>query len=137
MAAHMCETLRIWSPPVDAIVPVPLHGSRRRSRGYNQSELLARELAHLSGLPLERDVLRRVRNTRPQTEQPDAASRRLNVAGAFGPGKAPPSGSILLIDDVTTTGSTLEACARVLLANGAAHVYALTFAREDFQTRSQ
>lgn len=131
MAIHLYETMRAWSPEVDAIVPVPLHPSRRRSRGYNQSELLARELSHLADLPLETRALRRARSTRPQTEQPDAASRRHNVADAFAPGKRPVTGSVLLVDDVTTTGATLDACARALLASGATQVHALTFTRED------
>lgn len=131
MAAHMHQTLRDWSPPIDAIVPVPLWPTRRRTRGYNQSDLLARELSRSSGLPLETRALRRARNTQPQTEQPDASARRRNVAGAFTPGKRPLTGSALLIDDVTTTGATVDACTRALLEGGATHVYALTFARED------
>lgn len=137
MAAHLHETLREWDllgqvPGPDlTIVPVPLWPARKRSRGYNQSELLARELSRLAGLPIEPNAVRRARNTRPQTEQPDAAARRRNVAGAFAPGKRPVSGAALLIDDVTTTGATLDACARAALEAGAARVYALTFARED------
>ena len=106
-------------------------GCGERTRGYNQSELLASEIARASGLPLERRALRRTRRTAPQSRQPDAASRRENVRGAFGPGSRPVSGNVLLIDDVSTTGATLDACAQALLASGATAVYALTFARED------
>lgn len=131
MASQMAIALQEWSPPADVIVPVPLGWLRKRTRGYNQSELLASEIARASSLPLERHALRRIRHTAPQAHQPDAASRRENVRGAFGPGSRPVSGNVLLIDDVSTTGATLDACAQALLASGAASVYALTFARED------
>lgn len=131
MAAPMARALHEWSPPVDIIVPVPLGGLRRRTRGYNQSELLAGEVARACGIPIERKALRRTRRTAPQTRQPDAVSRRENVRGAFGAGRRPVSGNILLVDDVSTTGATLDACARALLENGAGRVYAVTFARED------
>ncbi len=66
-----------------------------------------------------------------QAQEPDAASRRANIRGAFAPGKRLVTGNVLLIDDVSTTGATLDACAGALLAGGAESVYALTFARED------
>lgn len=131
MAPLMLERLREWSPPVDALVPVPLAGRRRRTRGYNQADLLAGELARLTGLRLERRALKRTRMTAPQVGQPDEEARRRNVSGAFVPGPATVMGSVLLIDDVLTTGATLDACARVLLDRGAEAVFALTFARED------
>jgi ComF family protein len=120
----------------DAAVPVPLHWLRRHRRGFNQAALLAREL----GVPVW-DVLRRRRRTRPQIELP-ADARHVNVDGAFrigawplfrgfrSIGARPLSGAVLvLVDDVSTTGATLDACARVLLAAGAAEVRALTAAR--------
>lgn len=131
MAALMAERLHEWSPPVRAIVPVPLAGHRRRQRGYNQSELLAREISRLSAVPVARRALVRRRATPPQVRQPDEWARRRNVAGAFAAGPARPSGGILLIDDVVTTGATLDACARVLIDEGVGPVFALTFARED------
>jgi ComF family protein len=131
MGSQMAAALREWSPPDDVIVPVPLGWLRRRTRGYNQSELLASEIARSSGLPLERQALRRTRRTAPQARQPDAASRRENVRGAFGPGSRPVSGNVLLVDDVSTTGATLDACAQALISSGAPNIYALTFARED------
>lgn len=131
MAAQMSAVLREWSPPVDVVVPVPLGWLRRRTRGYNQSDLLAAGIARSAGLPLETQAVRRTRTTAPQARQPDAASRRANVAGAFGPGKRTVNGNALLVDDVSTTGATLDAGARALLDNGATAVYALTFARED------
>lgn len=117
-----------WS--VDLVVPVPLHPARRRQRGYNQAERLARPLAAALGLPLTPRALRRVRATADQIGL-DAAGRRANVAGAFAVAQpASVAGrTVLLVDDVATTGCTLDAGARALLDSGAAHVYALVLAR--------
>lgn len=112
---------------VDAVVPVPLHWRRQYQRGFNQ----ARELARFLGPPLL-DVLRRRRATRAQVELA-ADQRRANVAGAFVLRRCvsvPFRGrKLLLVDDVSTTGATLESCARVLRDAGASHVHALTAAR--------
>jgi ComF family protein len=116
----------------DVIVPVPLSKARRRSRGYNQASLLARELSRCTGVPLA-DALRRVGHAKPQASSATAEERRSNVVGAFElarPGKVA-ARCILLIDDVATTGATLNACADVLLAAGAREVIGLTLARED------
>lgn len=131
MARPMADCLREWGPPVEAIVPVPLAGRRRRLRGYNQAEALARGVARLVGLPLVSDALRRPRPAPPQVGSADEAARWAGVAGAFLPGPRPPRGGVLLIDDVMTTGATLDACARALRQAGAGPVFALTFARED------
>ncbi len=131
MAAPMAECLQAWSPPVEAIVPAPLAGRRRRTRGYNQSELLAREVSRSAGLPLALRALVRRRAGPPQARAAGEAARRQNVAAAFAPGPDVPKGGLLLIDDVLTSGATLDACARALLAGGAGRVFALTFARED------
>jgi ComF family protein len=119
-------------PPADILIPVPLYPRRERVRGYNQSALLARELGRRMGLPVEERVLVRERNTPSQVERLSAKERKLNVAGAFGcRGEMLQGQKVLLIDDVATTGATLDACARVLRQAGAASVWALTFARED------
>jgi ComF family protein len=131
MAQPMADALKLWSQTVDVVVPVPLGWVRRRKRGYNQAELLAREVARLTGLPIEPGALRRVRQTPAQARQPGEEARLRNISEAFGPGKGAVSGNVLLIDDVATTGATLDACARVLLSGGATAVYGLTFARED------
>ena len=131
MAALMAERLVDWNPPVDAIVPVPLAGSRRRQRGYNQSELLAKELARLTAVPLEPRALIRPRSAPPQYRLSDRDERRRNVSGVFKSGKRVPEGGVLLVDDVMTTGATLDACARVLMETGAGPVFGLAFARED------
>jgi ComF family protein len=107
-------------------VPVPLHRSRRRARGFNQAADLARQL----GLPVVH-ALRRLRPTATQTDLP-AARRHRNVRGAFGAtrhAQAIAESVIVLVDDVSTTGATLDACARVLKDAGAIEVRALTAAR--------
>jgi ComF family protein len=110
----------------DSVVPVPLHPTRRRARGFNQSDDLARHL----GKPVLR-CLRRIRHTAVQAELP-AARRHANVRHAFRLARAqePLDGRVLvLIDDVSTTGATLEACAAILKEHGAGAVLALTAAR--------
>jgi ComF family protein len=116
-------------PGVDAIMPVPLHPKRLRRRGFNQSLLLAHRISAKHGIALSYDNLARIRPTRPQVEL-TGADRVKNVAGAFAlhrPG-AVDGRSILLIDDVFTTGATMNECAKVLAAAGAATVSALTLA---------
>ena len=114
---------------VDLIVPVPLHPARQRDRGYNQSALLARRLAAHTALPCSEDAVLRCRNTRPQVGL-GAAERWQNVDGAFRAEPTLVAGlRVLLLDDVRTTGSTLEASARALRDAGAATVWALTVAR--------
>ncbi|MEO8257398.1 MAG: ComF family protein [Acidobacteriota bacterium] len=111
---------------VSYVVPVPLHPSRRRQRGFNQAADLARYL----DLPV-RHALRRVRATPTQTGLP-AARRHRNVRDAFAATRAArglDGAVVVLVDDVSTTGATLEACARALKAAGAGEVRALTAAR--------
>ncbi|MEN9353378.1 MAG: hypothetical protein RL318_703 [Fibrobacterota bacterium] len=114
--------------PADTLlVPVPLHATRRRERGYNQSHLLARAWSPVLGLPVC-EALQRTRSTGTQTRL-SADARRANLEGALRPSKAfVPGRPCLLIDDVATTGSTLSACAAVLLKAGASDVQALSCA---------
>lgn len=114
---------------IDAIVPVPLHRSRERQRGYNQSACLARAITELGGIPTEQMLIR----TRKTPSQVDLGrqQRRTNVADAFevSLGSALLQGrSVLLIDDVRTTGSTVNACAEVLVRGGSRKVSVLTVA---------
>jgi ComF family protein len=115
---------------IQAIVPVPLHRSRERERGFNQSAVLARVLGRQLGLPVREALLLRHRKTRPQTGL-TFAQRRQNVRGAFSvrPGVAIDNLRILLVDDVYTTGATAHACAKALRRAGARSVVVLTIAR--------
>jgi ComF family protein len=122
MALHGRDILQT----ADALVPVPLHRRRLRQRGFNQAADLARHL----GLPAVH-ALRRVRATHPQVDLP-APQRHANVQGAFALSNTRASVHdriVVLVDDVATTGATLEACARVLKNAGAKEVRAITAAR--------
>ena len=117
----------------DVIVPVPLHPRRLFRRRYNQSAELARCLGQLSGTPVAVGILKRTRPTPSQGEMPSAKARRRNMRGAFRvPATAGPAlrdKTVLLIDDVFTTGATVEACARALKRAGAGKVHVLALAR--------
>lgn len=116
----------------ELVVPVPLFKRRQRGRGYNQSELLARSFARYTGLALAPHALMRSRDTVSQTKLGRAA-RLANMQGAFAcvqPGLVKGK-VILLVDDVATTGATLEGCATALRRAGAKRVLAYTYAREN------
>jgi ComF family protein len=114
---------------IDYLVPIPLHPQRERERGYNQAALLAQEISTLTGIPLVVHGLVRVKHTRPQVTL-NAKERRLNVAGAFRCNSdILHDKNILLIDDVCTTGSTMDAAAEAAWECGARHVWGLTLAR--------
>jgi ComF family protein len=110
----------------EAVVPVPLHRSRLRQRGFNQAELLARGVARKINAPVS-GTLEVVRRIRDQVEL-SAAGRRANVAGAFR-ARDRVWGRVLLIDDVFTTGATMSACAETLMGAGAQEVHALSLCR--------
>lgn len=115
--------------PFDLIIPVPLHPSRLRQRGFNQSALLACEVGRRLGTPFAEDGLRRVRKTRPQVEL-HVSERAANVRGAFAADPARVGNkTVLLIDDVLTTLHTVNECAHVLEDAGAKRVYAAAVAR--------
>ena len=113
----------------DVIVPMPLHWRKRWRRGFNQAELLAREVSRVWGAPVSR-LVRRRRATAVQAGL-TSAKRRANVAGAFRATGLVKGKRVLLVDDVMTTGSTAGACAAALKRAGAAHVTLLTLARVD------
>lgn len=125
----LADTCRNYQLQADVIVPVPLHPSRYKERGYNQSELLAKELASISGLPVDTQTLQRIRITKSQMTL-GIAERHQNVKEAFACRDERLAGKrILLIDDVCTTGSTLDAAAAALKASGVISVWGLTLAR--------
>lgn len=116
--------------PGDLLVPVPIHPRRLRQRGYNQSELLAKSASKAAGIPWDKGLLKRARNSPPQVEAQGRSERRENVKDSFESSDKVPGCRLILIDDVATTGSTLSACADALRAAGAESVWALTLARE-------
>lgn len=121
---------RLGDYQADAVAPVPLHPARLRERGFNQAADLARPVARRRGLRLLHEALVRTRPTPEQTGM-TFKQRRANVGGAFRPGdgNAVKGKSILLVDDVLTTGATADECSRVLLKAGASKVAVLTLAR--------
>jgi ComF family protein len=116
--------------PGEVLVPVPLHPKRLRERGYNQCYLLSIELGKLVGLPVMADYIARQRYAPPQTRATSASQRRDNVASAFTCRGDLQNKKIILIDDVATSGATLDACAAALKSAGASSVWGLTLARE-------
>lgn len=129
LLAHCVES-EFGTHNLDLICAVPLHPSRRRARGFNQSVLLAKEMASLLGKPFNASVLRRVMPTPTQTNL-TAAQREANMRNAFEPGFSADlmDKRILLVDDVMTTGATTNACAGALIRGGAFCVHVATVAR--------
>jgi ComF family protein len=112
----------------DALVPVPIHHARKRERGYNQSEYIAKGISEIIGCPVKTDIIKRKKYTQTQTLL-SKTQRRTNVANAIVPynkNMKLNGGSFLLIDDVLTTGSTLNSCAKILLSLGAKNVEVAT-----------
>ncbi len=116
--------------PGDVLAPVPMHRQRWRERGYNQAELLGGQVARKCDLPYDADLLKRTRQVEPQAGITSAAQRVVNVADsiALTAGRDVAGAAVILVDDVATTGSTLEACAGALKEAGAASVWGLTLA---------
>jgi ComF family protein len=135
LAAPLAQLLNdyLTSNPVpgEVLVPVPLHWKRLKERGYNQSGLLAKELGKLSRLSVVDDCLTRQQHTSPQARTATVDERYSNVANAFACSDQRLRGKqVLLIDDVSTSGATLNACAVALKAAGATSVWGLVLARE-------
>jgi len=120
---------RLRALGADSVVPIPLHWRRRWWRGYNQSEALARPIAARLALPLYTSWLRRVRNT-PEQKGRSAADKMENVRDAFRAcGSGPAGRTILLVDDVLTTGATASEAARALRRGGAKRVVVAVLTR--------
>jgi len=131
LAGLLADYLQLNPLPGEIIVPVPLHPRRLRERGYNQSSLLARGLGKIINLPVVEDCLVRVKETQPQVKTPNIEERRKNVIDAFMCRDEKLRGKqIILIDDVCTSGATLESCGIALKNKGVISVWGLTLARE-------
>lgn len=124
MALAYADRIRSWG--IECLIPVPLHPVRQRKRGFNQSLEIAKRLAAVWELPVDSRLLYRVKKTAPQKELGEAARIR-NLADAFSADKtrAKRYARAALVDDIYTTGSTMEACTRVLKAGGIGTVYSI------------
>ncbi len=130
LAGYMHEYMKQQPFTPDLITAVPVHKSRLRQRGYNQAELLAKELGKLTGIP-GISVLKRARKSQSQVEAGSIRRRRLNVENAFScTDVSIKNKKVLIIDDICTTGATLDSCAGSLKLAGAVVVRGLTLARE-------
>lgn len=126
LAARICTMLAQLNWTIDIVAPVPLHTSRLQERGYNQAKEISSKVAEQLTLPHQPEALERIRNTRSQVEL-NRTERLLNMGDAFIAQANMVSGkTLLLIDDVFTTGATLSACAAAALAAGASNVYGMT-----------
>ena len=114
---------------VQALVPVPIHKRRYITRGYNQAELIARALSEETGIPVRTDMIIRTENTKPQKDLDDLA-REENLVRAFAPGRmnSVVPECVCIVDDIYTTGSTIEACTNVVMAAGVKRVYYVSVA---------
>lgn len=140
----LLDTLKFWEAAlrheradilrfdVDLVIPLPLHKRKLRERGFNQAELIARSVASIIQKPLATGVLFKYRSTPPQMKMKNPASRARNIREVFRVEKAKLvfGRNILLVDDVITTGATLEEAARTLRAAGARKVYGFVLARD-------
>lgn len=124
IAKEYAEIVRRWNP--DLMIPIPLHARRRRRRGYNQAELLAKELGKCLKIPVDGKSVLRVRYTNPQKKM-DHSKRKSNLKHAFRVQRFSTTvKTVLLIDDIYTTGNTIDAVASELKKKGVEKVYFLT-----------
>lgn len=124
MAAEFERIVKEWK--IEEIIPVPLHRSRQRKRGYNQAQILAEEIGKKLEIPVKKDVVKRIQKTRPQKEL-GSRERIQNLKGAFGVSRSwIPKKCVLVIDDIYTTGNTIHRVAEVLKKAGVQKVYFLT-----------
>jgi len=129
LAGKLSDHLQDLEWPIDLVVPVPLGKERRKERGYNQSAMLAYPLAIKLGLKYSSRLLKRIRETGSQVDL-TREERRKNVNGAFFVEKGLVEKKVVLVvDDIITTGATMQECARALLDAGAKEVYSLSIAR--------
>jgi len=135
LASYLLKIVQTENWELDLVIPIPLSGTKQEQRGYNQAERLARPLAEVLKKPLSTEGLRRIRENTSQVDL-DVRSRRENVRGVF---KAEPSivrgKNILLIDDVFTTGATLESASQALRDANSGLIYAVTVGKSDFNVK--
>lgn len=133
LASYLVELYRSYGWKADLLIPIPLAVGRQRQRGYNQVDLFAQPVAEALGLPCFERALVRRHETEPQFEL-NAAQRWENLHGTFHADPIPLRGMrILLVDDIMTTGATLDAAAEALKAAGAGQVFAMTLTRALFE----
>lgn len=126
MREHFEDIVRCWEP--DALLPVPIHKSRKRERGYNQAELLANEFGRRMGIPVYNNLIVRHKKTIPQKEL-KGAERQNNLKKAFKIGRNDVKlSTIIIIDDIYTTGATVDSMAEMLKEMGIKNIYVLTLA---------
>jgi competence protein ComFC len=131
LAKFMAEYFVEYGLSADVLMPVPMHENRLKKRGYNQSQLLAGKLAEMISVPVRGDMLKRVVDNKPQARTASVDERRCNMKDAFTCLSGEVSGQdIIVIDDVCTSGATLEACAAALKLKGANVITGFTLARE-------
>lgn len=121
MAELLGDRIKIWNP--DVIIPVPIHKSRLKARGYNQAELIADSLGKYTGIPVNRRLLVRDKKTVPMKEL-EGVQRLKNIENAFNICESIVEyNTVLVVDDIYTTGATVDACAAVLRSHGVSKVY--------------
>ena len=129
LQASLIHYIQVWGITFDLIIPVPLGKKRQKKRGFNQSEQIAKPIASRLGIPFSVDAIKRIRET-PSQVGLTIKERQENVRGAFDAfQEVCAEKDILLVDDISTTGATLNACSKALKAAGAAHVFCFTVAK--------
>ncbi len=130
------KTHPAWIDTIDAIIPIPLHRTKQRARGFNQAEYIARGIAQQYHLPVNSNVLKRVKYTSTQTQlSRDERKQNMENAFEFSTGeRLSPNSNVLLVDDVFTTGSTMLSAAITLHKNGIAKVFGFTLASAPLHT---
>lgn len=129
LAAEFISLISDIKLPAGVIVPIPLYSSRLRDRGFNQAEVLGNILAKRLNITTRTDILRRTKATTPQVEMKDKKRRLANMQNVFSASGSLRGSSIILFDDVFTTGATMRSAGSVLKHAGAKHVWAVTMAR--------
>ena len=130
LATRLHTAISARLPEAEMIIPIPLHPARHRERGFNQAALLGHQLSKLTLVPISETTLRRTRHHPSQARAENLTARLENVRGAFQSAGLSPGCRVILVDDVATSGATLNAAAAALKSDGAGKVHGLTLARE-------